>query len=406
MTEFQCGTPVDTENMFTGKLYEEPLLIQSNASILAGHGVNGMFRFAAFPSKIYPVPINCHDFGFGQGMFYHTDNAVYAGDCRYSLVIDGKTVNLSESGRAAETRYGLYFLPITKTEERGLKITIATCAPVAEKGAPAFRGAPLPGPAGLLYSITLKNTSDTAAKGLLRLNASGTLIGDYEDLESETWNINKAETRVRRNTLMVSRPEGSVGIHLLGGKLAVSGTGGVFELSYDIPVGESRAFVTYIAMGLCYNDITEELYRLICRDPLDWITATIAFWRERLPRAELSAAGNGDIVPRLQEFFIRCLLDNFNCLQTDKDGNLIAHRQGAPSHGFGTVWGIDYEPTIVSAAMICPEIAEQALKFLLDKTRPTSSYCKPNHSVPILCAPVVIAAALLRQTGDIEMFKR
>jgi hypothetical protein len=108
----------------------------------------------------------------------------------------------------------------------------------------------------------------------------------------------------------------------------------------------------------------------------------------------------------MHEFFIRCLFDNFNCLQTDALGNLIAHRQGAPSHGFGTIWGIDYEPTVISASLLCPEIAERALVFLLDKTRPMSSYCKADHSVPILCSPVVIAAFLLRQTGDTGMFDR
>jgi hypothetical protein len=159
-------------------------------------------------------------------------------------------------------------------------------------------------------------------------------------------------------------------------------------------------------MGLTYNTIMEELYGMMQRDPLDWLSSTVTFWQERIPQINLSAASGGDLTDRLQEFFIRCLLDNFNCLQTDKDGNLIAHRQGAPSHGFGTVWGIDYEPTIVSVAMICPELAERALVFLLDRTRPTSSYCKPNHSVPILCAPVVIAAYLLRQTGDIGLFTR
>jgi hypothetical protein len=56
--------------------------------------------------------------------------------------------------------------------------------------------------------------------------------------------------------------------------------------------------------------------------------------------------------------------------------------------------------------MICPELAERALVFLLDRTRPTSSYCESNHSVPILCAPVVIAAYLLRQTGDLGLFTR
>jgi hypothetical protein len=404
--EFQCGVPEDTANTLTGKLYEEPLLIQSNARILIGHSASGMFRFAAYPSRIYPVPINCSDFGFGQGMFYHTDNAVYLGDCCYSLISGGKTVNLAGPGRAAETRYGLHFLPITKTAEGPLKITVTSCAPVAETGAAAFRGAPLPGPAGAIYSITIRNTSAGAAEGVLRLNVSAAIIGDYEDLNPEIWETNKAEIHVRRDTLIVSRPEGSAGVHLQGGKLISWGSACYFERPYAVPPGESRSFTAYIVMGPAYNDIMEELYRMMRRDPLDWISSTVAFWQERLPRVELSAPDGGDLTARLEEFFIRCMLDNFNCLQTDKDGNLIAHRQGAPSHGFGTVWGIDYEPTIVSAAMICPELAERALVFLLDKTRPASSYCKPNHSLPILCAPVVIAAYLLRQTGDPGLFTR
>jgi hypothetical protein len=295
---------------------------------------------------------------------------------------------------------------MTRTTEGALKISITSCAPVAEKGAAAFRGAPLPGPAGAIYSITIKNTSAEAAEGILCLNTRGTLIGDYEDLGAELWDINKAEIRVRRDTLIVSRPEGSAGVHLQGGKLIPCDSGCCFELPYAVPPGESRSFAAYIVMGLFYNDIMEELYRMMRRDPLDWISSTVAFWQERLPRIDLSAPDSGDLTDRLGEFFIRCLLDNFNCLQTDREGNLIAHRQGAPSHGFGTVWGIDYEPTIISAAMICPELAERALVFLLDRTRPAVSYCKPNHSVPILCAPVVIAAYLLRQTGDLGLFTR
>ncbi|MDR1446978.1 MAG: hypothetical protein LBI90_08805 [Treponema sp.] len=404
--KFQRGVPDDAAAAFTGKLYEEPLLVQSNARILIGHGVNGMFRFAAYPSRIYPVPINCSDFGFGQGMFYHTDNAVYLGDCYYSLISGGKRVNLTGPGRAVETRYGLHFLPMTRTTEGTLKITITSCAPVAEKGAAAFRGIPLPGPAGAIYSITIKNTSADAAEGILCLNVSGTLIGDYEDLGAGLRDINKAEIRVRRDTLIVSRPEGSAGVHLQGGKLIPCDSDCCFELPYAVPPGESCSFAAYIVMGLVYNDIMEELYRMMRRDPLDWISSTVTFWQERLPQIELSSPDSGDLTDRLGEFFIRCLLDNFNCLQTDREGNLIAHRQGAPSHGFGTVWGIDYEPTIISAAMICPELAERALVFLLDRTRPTASYCKPNHSVPILCAPVVIAAYLLRQTGDLGLFTR
>jgi hypothetical protein len=218
--------------------------------------------------------------------------------------------------------------------------------------------------------------------------------------------MNAAAVAVRRGTLMLSRPEGSVGIHLQGGRGSFLDDAFISELDFDIPAGKTRVFCTYIAMGDDFCAVTSELYGLLRRDPLDWISRTVQFWHKRLPNVELTAEDSGNISARMHEFFIRSLLDNFNCLQTDVNGNLLAHRQGAPSHGFGTIWGIDYEPTIISAAVICPEIAERALVFLLDKTRPMSSYCRPDHSVPILCAPVVIAAFLLRRTGDTGMFTR
>ncbi|MDR1106318.1 MAG: hypothetical protein LBL44_08175 [Treponema sp.] len=405
-TVYQCGSPSDAAGLLTGKIYEEPLLVQSNARILIGHSVNGMFRFSAFPSKVYPVPINNRDFGYCQGMNHHTDNALYLGDLRYSLIMNGKTISLADCLRKAETRYASHFLPVTRTTEGDLDISIISCAPVSEKGNPALRNAPLPGPAGAIYALVIKNMSGKKSEGTLRLSASKSLIGDYEDLKPEYRDMNAAAFAIRRGTLMLSRPEGSAGVHLQGGHCSFLGDSFISELDFSIPAGETRVFCTYIAMGSDFCTVTSELYGLLRKDPLDWISRTVQFWRERLPAVEPAAEDSGDIPARMHEFFIRCLLDNFNCLQTDANGNLLAHRQGAPSHGFGTIWGIDYEPTIVSAAILCPEIAERALVFLLDKTRPMSSYCKPDHSVPILCSPVVIAAFLLRRSGDTGMFTR
>lgn len=407
LSEYQCGLPSDTSGNITGKIFEEPLLTQSNGRILIGHAVNGMFRFAAFPSRVYPVPINNRDFGYCQGMDHTTENAVYLGNLSYSLIINGNIVSLTDDLRKAESHYASSFLPVTKTCEGDLKISIMSCAPVAEKGVDVFRGAPLPGPAGALYLIVIENTSSRKdAEGILRLEASGRLIGDYEDLKPEIWKLNAAALSIRRGTLMLSRPEGSVGVHLQGGQCSLCGDNFVSECTYRIAAGGFRIFCTYVAMGAEYCDVTPELYALLRKDPLDWLSVTLDFWNSRLPRAELSAPESNDIPGRMHEFFIRCLFDNINCLQTDDSGNLIAHRQGAPSHGFGTIWGIDYEPTIISASILCPELAERALVFLLDRTRPMSSYCRPDHSVPILCSPVVIAAFLLRQTGDIGMFVR
>jgi hypothetical protein len=94
-TVYQCGSPSDTDRLLTGKIYEEPLLIQSNARILIGYSVNAMFCFSAFPSRVYPVPINNRDFGYCQGMNYHTDNALYLGDLHYSLIMNGRNTSLA-----------------------------------------------------------------------------------------------------------------------------------------------------------------------------------------------------------------------------------------------------------------------------------------------------------------------
>jgi len=407
VTRYQCGKPADTIGAWTGKLYEEPLLTQSNARILVGHGVNGMFRFGALPTQVYPVPISNLDFEFYSGMYHHTDNVMYVGDLSYSLISNGKVTSLTDSSRQAETRYAMHFLPITKTTENDLSVSLISCAPVSDMGADVFRGLPLPGISGAIYAAVIRNNGTSNARGVLRLSASDKLIGDYEDLKPEIWKLNAADKRIRRGTLVLSRPEGSVGVHLQGGKISFNGDTFISELDYDIPPGECRAFCTYVVLGKNYNDITPELYHLLRRDPLDWFAMTLDFWKERLPRIKLSSPDNeGDLSDRTLEFYIRCILENFNCLQTDADGNLLAHRQGAPSHGYGTIWGIDLEPTIISASILCPELAERALIFFLNRTRPESSFLHPNHSLPILCAPVVIAAFMLRQTGDLGIFTR
>ena len=96
---------------------------------------------------------------------------------------------------------------------------------------------------------------------------------------------------------------------------------------------------------------------------------------------------------------MRSLLDNFNCLQTDAGGNLLAHWQGAPSHGYGTIWGIDVEPTAVSIVHICPELAWAALRFFLERSHAPRG--PQDHSVPILVAPVIIARQWLQVTGNV-----
>ena len=100
------------------------------------------------------------------------------------------------------------------------------------------------------------------------------------------------------------------------------------------------------------------------QEPLD---RENCFWHVRLGALSVDAADLGREARVSRDLYVRCMLDNFCCLQTDAAGTLVSHYQGAPKPG--TIWGIDYEPTLVSILPLVPELARQGLLFTLDRNR-------------------------------------
>jgi hypothetical protein len=400
-SEFFSGHTSDS--VFDRQFYQyltpstEANFTQSNARVLLGQAANGSLRFLALPTQVYPAPTQMNEFGLGPGMYHHFDVAMYAGNLTYQIALEnGEIIDLSAPERENETWYADHFIPLTRTREGDLEMTVLAFAPVAPDGSTAaLAPAPLPGPAGAFYLLRLRNSGNSTKLGKVFLKAGDSLVGHYEDFLPELQPLKQPDVTIRQNTLILSRPEGSVGIHLHGANWVQLTATFSAEKSFELAPGEEQVFETYLGMGADYAGVMPEIYNLYLRPPLDWLNRTAAFWRSRLGQLEVGP----DALARFsQEIYVRSLFDNFNCLQTDAQGNLIAHWQGAPSHGYGTVWGIDVEPTAVSVAHICPELARQTMIFFMTRSRAPRGPI--DHSVPILVAPVIIARQWLQITGD------
>jgi hypothetical protein len=390
----------------------EALLTQSNARVLLGHAVNGTLRLVALPTQVFPAPTGASEFGLGPGMYHHFDVSMYAGDLRYQIKIgDEKTIDVGADDVQSESYYAAHIIPMTHFRAGMLEITTISFAPVAPDSSSApLSPAPLPGPAGVFYLLLLKNTGDTTCRGKVALLADDLLLGHYEDAAPELRNIAMPAIDIRQNILILSRPDGAVGIHFHQGNPAERGNPWVdlakpfrAERSFNLQPGDELLIETHIAMGARYQDVMPVIYGLHMRTAQEWMNLTINYWLSRLGRLEVTVEGS-DAGEFSRDIYIRSIFDNFNCLQTDSSGNLIAHWQGAPSHGYGTVWGIDVEPTAVSVVNLCPEITRQALIFFMNRSRaPKGTYRNgdaSDHSIPILVAPLIIARQWLQVTGD------
>ena len=381
----------------------EPLFTQSNARVLIGHAANGSLRLAALPTAIYPAPTSSGEFGLGPGMYYHFDVAMYIGDLHYRLELEGRPggIDLAADDRDNLTFYSDGYLPLTQTTQDGLELTLFSLAPVAADAAQcALSPAPLPGPAGMIYALHVRNTTERRMRGKLVLQAGDLLIGHYEDARPELRPLKQPAVDVRARTLLLSRPDSCIGVHLHEGNWSKLAAPFEAERAFVLEAGGEALFETHLALGQSYSAVMETIFHLHLHPALAWVNFTAAFWRERLGRLSVS----GDEDARLsREIHLRSIFDNFNCLQVDAQGNLIAHWQGAPSHGYGTLWGIDVEPTVVSIVHACPELARQALRFFMNRSQAPRG--APDHSIPILVAPVVIARQWMQAAGDVTYLK-
>ena len=377
-------------------LSEELLFVQSNTRILVCQNPKGEMRYAALPTQVYPVPTN-HGIpngpGYGPGMYYHFD-AVKLMNLKYAFTPEGSEnpVPMIHENDFNKTFYINHFLPVSHCISGNIEAFIVTFAPVLPDPdkAPLYP-APLPGPPGAFYVLHLKNNGDTHIKGKVSLTCEKKL------------NDMRPVSKIERNTLILTVPEASVGLHMIGGVWSETPENYIASVEINLNPGESLTVESFFVLGEGYKEIMPVVYQFYLFNSLEWLNKTAYFWSKRMGDLEVSSADYPDITKVSRDIYYRCVLDNFCCLQADAEGTLLAHYQGVPKQG--TIWGIDYEPTIISAMHMVPELGKSGIRFTMNRNYPPISEFGIEHSVPILISPIMIARKYLEFTGDIRFFK-
>lgn len=392
---------------------DEALFTQSNVRVLIAQAADGTFRLIALPTRIFPAPTAETELGLGPGIYYRFDVAMYAGDLAYAISLDGEDalIDLAATDRENTTVYADRFVPLTTTRVGDIEVALVSVAPVALDAATApLSPAPLPGPAGALYVLHLRNDGSRFMSGRVRLRANDLLVGHDEDATPAMRAQKRPDVDLRQGTLILSRPEGSVGIHLHRGTWTRLEAPFEAERTFSLEPGEELAIETHVAAGATHGEVLPVIFELHRRDALEWLNLTAAFWRSRTGDLTVGAAGSdaldgaADLAEFSRDLYLRSLFDQLDCIQTDAAGNVIAHWQGAPSAGYGLVWGIDVEPTAVSLVHLCPELTRQVALFFATRSRVPRGTL--DHSVPILVGPLIITRQWLQVTGDIESLVR
>ena len=376
-------------------LSEELLFIQSNTRILICQNPKGELRYAAVPTQVYPVPTDRSipsGPGYGPGMYYHFDAARLM-NIRYSFrpVGSDTAVAFVQEGEYNNTCYADHFLPLTVSRSGEMEAFITTFAPVSpDPDKAALSPAPLPGPPAAFYILYLKNTGTRSINGTVLLSC------DKKLHDQET------RMNIDRNTLILRIPEASAGIHMIGGTWKEEQQNYLAERDISLKPGEAVLIESFIVLGEMYREIMPVVYQLYLYSSLEWLNKTADFWNDRLGKLAVSA-GDYPLATRLsRDIYYRCVLDNFCCLQADEKGNILSHYQGAPKQG--TIWGIDYEPTIISAMQVAPELGRAGILFTMNRNQAPRTKYGNMHSVPILISPVMIARKYLEWTADTGFF--
>lgn len=375
-------------------LSEELLFIQSNTRILVCQNPRGELRYLALPTQVYPVPSGNEVSGmnYAVGMYYHFDS-VNLSHLKFRIQLDGMDgpTDLIGTNPTNESFYAAHVLPMTRTSIGDLDATILSFAPVAADAATAaLAPSPLPGPAGAFYLLRLRN------RGLQPVRATVFLE------TGQLFDGRPTQHAVERNTLILSSPKGHAGIHLSHGTWSLDREERRGTRLVELQPGGEALIEARIALGEHYRDIMPVIHQLFLHSADDWLEWTTRFWADRLGRLDVAALDSGDAGELSRDLYYRSIIDNFNCLQTDAQGNLVAHYQGAPKAG--TIWGIDYEPTIISILHLAPELARQGLLFTLERNRAPRSRFGAEHSTAILVSPLIIARKWLEATGNTGFF--
>jgi len=409
----QSGTHPDAEAPEQtgpdGCISDMLLYVQSNGMVQVGHDELGRMHYLSSSAKRdFALPtltqesdqlISAH-----PGMYYQADIAMMLGKLFFSLTLKDGT-EIMAGGAGARSCYLDYFLPVTTKNAGLLTVTSTSIAPMLEPEAvSAIPGLPLPGPSGAVHALHVKNNSGKTVDFTAHLHFNQHLISQYQF----TYTSMKEHIRYpfksewHQNALLLWRPDVSALIQAQG--FSHSGNPGMPALTrkYSLAPGEETTLHCYIAISSDIADIHPAMAALYRHTALEWINLTAAFWADRLGR--LSVPIGQDVQKKAVDFHMRSILDNFNCYHLDASGELVAHLQGAPSQIGGRFWGIDAEPTALSLIYAIPELAGPVLRYVAYRNKPVYSLY-PDHSTPIMMAPLIIAAKYFELTGDVSIMR-
>lgn len=400
-----------TSELTDWSLSERQLFVQSNGRVLLGQDTMGRLHFACTPhDKIYAVPSGGTDMG-GQfkghiGQYYQNDTALFLGKMRYDLEMDSGML-LSAANEFSVTEYTDYFLPTTRTEYPQMQARVFSFAPVMEEESrPQSSIHPLPGPAAVMFCMEVKNTSGAILRGKVRLSFEQKFVNQFEHygkrFEDYTQNPYRAEWD--QKLLILWHPEACAAVQFLGAVQEGEATNPRIYIPFELKEGESRLFTTVIALTPHREEIYRNLGIIYQHTALEWVNITADFWKKRLGKMESGIREAEEMGKKYSDMHIRFILDNFNCLSFNEQGNLLTNWQGAPSHSLSRLWGIDIEPDVVSVMYAVPEVGPRAIEYLVKRNAPRFSLYS-DHSIFFYIAPLLIAGKYLELTGDADYFK-
>jgi len=395
------ASDIKAENEYM-KPSEKLIYTQSNARILLGQDPKGRITHLAHSTEIYPIPTD--EMGYYVGMYYQSNMVIFLGSLSYYIETEdgaGFKEIINEDTIENETYYAGHFLPVTYSKCDEYEVKIFSFAP--------FDGTSFSdNDAGIFYVMNIANISGKPIKGRIRLKVIDLLTDHYEFSTPFTNFDFQSQKTIRKSTLIISKPQGSMGIFLKNeknGKWIREEGVDYAEFPINIPAGGEYTAETVVVLADQYKEILPRLYKMGIYDSFTALNNTVSFWKNRLG---ILTTGdfNDSLNARIsKDVFIRGIVDDFNCIQVNADGNLTAMYQGAPSHQPGTLWGIDVEPTAISIMHICPELGRVVMEFFMTHSQaPKSIYDRSEHSVPILVSPVMLARKYLELTGDIGLF--
>jgi hypothetical protein len=403
--------PEKPAQIFPGGCISDSLLYtQSNGRILLGQDAEGRMHFVCAPGKrdfALPTLTSERDqlMGAHPGMYYQADMALLLGKIKFSLILESGA-ELSLGGEGTSSCYLDYFLPATTATRDGLTLTSMSLAPMLEPGVKsALSPLPLPGPSGAIHALHIKNGFNRTFTANAHLSLSESFLTQYQ------FDMRPMDRRAHRpfqaewdeNMLFMWRPDVSAMVQAQG--FTQTGNPGMpgFWREIELAPGEEITLTCFVVISAEASDLRPALAMLYRHTALEWINITADFWAHRL--GSLKPLSNSPLEKQSMDFHMRSVIDNFNCLQMNNDGDIVIHWQGAPSHNSGRFWGIDAEPTALSVLYCLPEYALPILRYLVDRNTPAYSLF-PDHSTPIFMAPLIIAAKYSELTGDMSLFLR